>query len=401
MLPKMGVTSIHPGVWQLDGGWDDKILRTLSAGPGTGRCAASNADLCGTELDGFEMPIDAITKGADAPDLGYAYYMHKFAFIIRAKTQSKAFKTIDDLAASQLMLGCAGRYDVMSIRMGFECAELFGEDNDEDDGSDSSPLDCYYATTPPLNTRVDPDAALPVTMRAPCVLNYLFLFTGLLRFHTPASPFWFGLTDMPDRLFRRVTVGSVRISLKPHVVRRVSESLCLRPGRVASPVFQTQRTAVEVTPGAHTVRVDLPFAFPAVAFLVELISAANVIPRIAAISFEANNNPSWGFQVDDSRVLSSCYLQHRASVFFLVSDGRQTTGDIPAIRRDVFMHRALLQRESIDMSRLMRATMVVVLDWDDIDIDMPLPDDIRIEVTALTANVMIREGEYCSHAFGC
>jgi hypothetical protein len=181
--------------------------------------------------------------------------MHKFAFLVRAPNHEIAHRIVDGLMSSRMLLGGNPHNSEAGVQMGEMLSKLFEGLPVTTDVSNvaedvwSSVFDPYYhnfhhcPTNLVVNTNANvqkttlrPVTDCPVTLRVPCVLNYLYLFSGVVAHKVPLR-----LAPSEALLETLVSTPSASISLKPYVVYAINDVL---PKCVNIPVLVAQNECV-------------------------------------------------------------------------------------------------------------------------------------------------------------
>lgn len=269
----------------------------------------------------FDTAITAITgKVLACP--AQCLFFHKFAFIIRARTQEAAVQASRLLAQAQLryMDGSFKEY-WMSIRMGEELFRLIEQrpftEIIEPGVPDQwhSVLDTYFVDCSNIHLDADIETSVnlqcplllhsdehPFVLRAACIASFQMLFTGV---HAASERARFGLSDCPPELTTMLSTGDVCISIKPYVIHPVG-----RPqfSRTSSAFWETRtyKVNLELTCGDESKKVNVPFGHPVVAYLIEIsecqfsdeeVLAPRVLPTVTQLRFTANEDPSLSFEI--------------------------------------------------------------------------------------------------------
>ncbi len=346
--------------------------------------------------DGYstEYVFDPSTREAAIP--AGSHYMHKFAFVVRAKTTKAARAAVkcmmDDMKLSTPIIGTSA-----SIRMGCVCSQVLEQqrvvctDICCENDTWSSILDSYYVDmegvdsgvlVAPANlqpARLRRSAKYPVVQRVPCVLNYTRLLTGLST--SCHNPTLFRLTEPPADFVTLVQSGDVRISLKPYVVREIVRA---HNALICVPMFETQTQwsqTLTLTSSSH-VHVPLYMNNPIVAFLIEVrLNDADAsrdgrsLPYVRHVKFVANNSCDLSFGRDETQFLCRYQTDTSTSVLMPVSDS-----DFHGSPEEC-LEQLCLRRLSINCSALEHAAL-------DIDVAKAHNQLCRVVVTALSVNTL-------------
>jgi hypothetical protein len=338
-----------------------------------------------------------MTKGT--PVRNY-HFVHKFAFLIRARTPETAMQASRLLTQAQLryMDGFSNEYR-MSIRMGEELVRLveqrpfteFVEPGVPDEWH--SVLDRYFVDCHNIHPDADIDTSVnlqcpllqhsdehPIVLRMGCIASFQLLFTGLLVVNSQGDRF--GLSDCPPELTKMLSSRDICVSIKPYVIHPLKR-LQLH-GTTAFWETHSYKVTLALTRDEEFRKVRLPFNHPVVAYLIEFSdcqysdeasSAQRVLPSVTNLRFTANEDPSLSFVPTE---LSCRWLTETTSSVLLPLSNANPL-DPASLFEALF-----IRRDSINHSQL------ECVDFH-LQIASPQPCSCVVTFTALSTNVFLRE----------
>jgi len=197
----------------------------------------------------------------------------------------------------------------------------------------------------------------PAMRRVNCILNYAFLFTGMVQF--PAyTRMTFKLTKyIHPKLQSLIAKGKVSISLRPYVVYEITK---VPAGPTASPCFGDENDLPAASSG-HVHKMTLGFGFPVLYLVVTLrpldVDVSGIrLPVVTQLTFVGDENQDLTFVRRDEQLLRWTDTSNETSSVLMMMTSTSVL-DTSQLFEDIF-----IERRSINCSMLQRVDLLVEVD---------------------------------------
>lgn len=320
------------------------------------------------------------------------FFFHKFGVIVRARDDYLANRAIKLLMDCEYLYCVDNANQSVPVRLGAVLAkrlEGLPPVSTVDVCADEwdSCLDRYYLNMDLIKfgeegcvsvsenlqrSRMNDGGGLPVTKRVPCVLNHLWLFTGLVTPRFISFPVILnGDPRVNVELAAMCRSGDVRLSLKPYVIRRLyfdrdfsPSALCLAP-YVSSETIRASR-ALDIFSKSTSFRLSMSSSssVPLVMLVVNIRPAVSVVgaplsdtPKVLVQQLKLDVRPVVAPPLTLIRARSQLLQLHNGSTTTVVMTVSEAGMDSAA----KCLEDNLLRRVSINLGQTQCATLKLKL----------------------------------------
>ncbi len=279
-------------------------------------------------------------------------YANKLAFKIYADSEHQADAALNHVLHATMVTQYGDVYSGSSRAtvLFAEClARVFhGPTWSHADHDSPTPLDAYYYKTrlgAPQNLQVPSRPSTRVVRKAPCLLTFLGLFTGVyvMRCMHVVTV----LSDVHPELLRQVASGEVVVTLEPEVL--YDATTVLRDDVL--PYFSAAREVFCVAPGVTEHVLTLDCGIAAVMFGIQCDTDAEDTPApdVATFRLVCNDVPELTLERSERHFIRT---RHGHTSMTLIPIADVAGDDVPALFRGVFLDRVSLYVARIESVKL-------------------------------------------------